>query len=278
MQHVRRRPARWPWWLVAAAVVAAGGWLLWPDGPPPPGQAPMAAQAPAGADPLPPPLMDAGQGAAPVIQHPLEPLDGAAADEAIPALADSDAAVFDALAGLAGDPSLLGILLREHLVQRLVVMVDNLTEPRVTSSVLALRPLPGQYASGDGEAGSVVQAEANAARYAPYVAAFTGADAQQLANTYRRFYPLFQQAYAELAPPGAYFNDRLVQVIDHLLQAPPPPAGAALVRDERGRMRYLDPALESASVGHKALMRLSPSQQAAVKAQLRAVRTGLASP
>lgn len=277
MPHMRKRPARWPWLLVAVAVAAAGWWMLRPDAPPPV-QAPVAAGTPRDADALAPPVAGAGQGATPVIQHPLEPPAGAAADEAIPALGDSDAAVFDALAGLAGDRSLLGILLREHLVRRLVVMVDNLTGPRVTAPVLALRPPPGQYASVEGNGGRVADAGANATRYGPYVEAFTRADPQQVADTYRRFYPLFQQAYAEVAPPGAYFNDRLVQVIDHLLQAPMPPAGASLVRDGRGRMRYLDPALESASVGHKALMRLSPEQQAAVKAQLRALRAALASP
>lgn len=276
MQQVRKRPARWPWLLVVVAVAAAGWWLLKPSAPPQ-AQAPALPQAGAAADtPLPPPATAAEQ-QAPDIQHPVEPL-AEAADAAIPPLADSDAAVFEALKGLAGDGPSLGVLIRGHLVQRLVVMVDNLTEPRVTASVLALRPLPGQYATTHAGAGEVADGEANAARYAPYVEAFTRADPQQVARVYRRFYPLFQQAYAELGQPGAYFNDRLVQVIDHLLQAPVPPAGAELARDERGRMRYPDPALESASVGHKALMRLAPPQQAAVKEQLRALRRALASP
>ena len=278
MQHVRKRPARWPWLLVAVAVAAAGWWLLRP-GAQTLAPVPPAAEAPQ-QDEGPPPVLGQEQGSAPPIRHPLEPLEplAAAADAAIPALADSDVEVFAALEGLAGNPSVLGILLREHLVQRLVVTVDNLTEPRVTSAVLAMRQVPGQYATA-GTAGEVTgDVQANAARYAPYVDAFTGADPQRLANVYRRFYPLFQEAYAELGQPGAYFNDRLVQVIDHLLQAPAPPVDAALVPDGRGRMRYVDPALESASVGHKALMRLSPQQQAAVKAQLRALRGALATP
>ncbi|WP_024867802.1 DUF3014 domain-containing protein [Pseudoxanthomonas suwonensis] len=273
MQQVSKPPARWPWLAVAVVVGAAGWWLLRPATPGQ--QAPATAETATPEGVLPPPA--AAGSDAPGIQHPLEPLPEAA-DEAIPALADSDAFVFGELEALAGDPSVLGLLIREHLVQRLVVMVDNLTEPRVQTSVLALRSPAGQYEVVEGEGAAVADLQANTARYAPYVAAFTGADPQRLANTYRRLYPLFQQAYAEIGGPDAYFNDRLVQVIDHLLQAPPPPPAAALVRDERGRWRYVDPALESASVGHKALMRLSAEQQAAVKQQLRALRRALARP
>src|SRR5690606_38986466 len=153
MQHVRKRPARWPWLLVAVAVGAAGWRLLRPEPVPPP--VPPAADV-ARQDDGPLPVPEQEHGAAPPIQHPLAPLApmAAAADAAIPALADSDADVFAALEGLVGNRSVLGILLREHLVQRLVVTVDNLTEPRVTSAVLAMRQVPGQYATAGEEGGA----------------------------------------------------------------------------------------------------------------------------
>ena len=37
---------------------------------------------------------------------------------------------------------------------------------------------------------------------------------------YKQYYPLFQQAYVDLGYPEGYFNDRLVEVIDHLLATP----------------------------------------------------------
>ena len=43
---------------------------------------------------------------------------------------------------------------------------------------------------------------------------------QQLASIYVRYYPLFQEAYEELGYPGRYFNDRVIEIIDHLLQTP----------------------------------------------------------
>ena len=41
----------------------------------------------------------------------------------------------------------------------------------------------------------------NSARYAPVVALVHAIDTKQLVATYVRFYPLFQQAYRELAYP-----------------------------------------------------------------------------
>jgi len=45
-------------------------------------------------------------------------------------------------------------------------------------------------------------------------------DNHKLIAVYVEYYPLFQQAYDDLGYPSAYFNDRLVEVIDHLLETP----------------------------------------------------------
>ena len=262
--------SRWPWLIVVALVASAGWWLLKARNTAP-GSAPLPA-APASTRAA-PAARTAPQAQPPEIRHPLDPAD--AADAAVPPLPDSDAATWDALAGLVGDTSVLDVLLREHLVQRLVVMIDNLPEPRVATRALATRPLPGAFVTEAGD-GTLRIAEANAQRYEPYVSAFERADPARLAAVYRRFYPLFQQAYAEIAGPQAYFNDRLVAVIDHLLQAPEPEAPLQVTEDAHGRFRFADPALETLSVGQKALVRLAREQRVRVKRQLRAIREALA--
>jgi hypothetical protein len=271
------RQSFWPWILVAVLVGAAAVWLFRDNlGAVLPGAAPApAAVAPAAAPPLAPspPAPAAAASGAPPIQHPIDPV---AADAAIPALADSDAAAWDALVGLAGGDAPLALLLRDHLIQRAVTMIDNLPQRRVAARSLALKPVPGQLSLTTDAAGASTIAEANAQRYAPYVQAFTHADADAIVAAYRRFYPLFQQAYVELGYPQGYFNDRLVQVIDHLLQAPPAVAAPAVVLDARtGKYRFVDPALESLSVGQKALLRLGPAQDEAVRKQLQAIRVAL---
>jgi hypothetical protein len=149
----------------------------------------------------------------------------------------------------------LTLLLRDHLIQRLVTQVDNLDKPSVPPTALAARPLPGSLQVEPGEGGERIAAS-NAARYAPYVQAFTALDPAATATAYKRFYPLIQQAYVDLGRPEGYFNDRLVAVIDHLLDTPELAQSPLVQRDERGRYRFVDPTLQSRSIGQKALLRM----------------------
>ena len=65
---------------------------------------------------------------------------------------------------------------------------------------------------------------------------------------YRHFYPLFQQAYVDLGYPDGYFNDRLVEVIDHLL-ATPDVAGPIKLTQPSVFYQYADPSIEERSAG-----------------------------
>jgi hypothetical protein len=273
---MQSKPSRWPWVLVVLVVAGAGWWLFRQNLP---GTSDtIATEAPAGAQQAPlasPPAQLPPEQEQPAIQHPVDTSASAdAAAPALPALGDSDAPAWEALSQDVGDDGALALLLREHLIQRIVVMVDNLTLPSLTRSAMAVNPVEGSLQVQESDTGMVI-APANMQRYAPYVQAFTHADAHALVGTYKRFYPLFQQAYVELGKPDAYFNDRLVQVIDHLLNAPDPAQPLSVEPNGKGRFRYTDPMLESLSVGQKALVRLGPEQEAAVKTQLKALRTAL---
>jgi hypothetical protein len=101
-----------------------------------------------------------------------------------------------------------------------------------------------------------------------------------------RLYPLFQQAYAELGHGNRHFNDRLVEVIDHLLAAAELEGPVPLVRPEvrepipaqEGRVlwSYADPRLEAMSAGHKMMVRVGRENEARLKAKLRDVRRQIA--
>jgi hypothetical protein len=280
---MKRQPrVIWPWIVGAGLMAGLGWWLFWPDRLT---VAPSAA-APSVTTAMPSAAARGADTPAPApIQHPIDAADAAdlaatadAAAPALPALADSDTPFWQELSTLAQDDGALSLLLREHLIQRLVVSVDNLTQPRISRNVWALLPVSGQLQVEPDPAGQSMLAAANAQRYAPYVQLFTRVDIAAAARLYVRFYPLFQQAYAELGYPNGYFNDRLIQVVDHLLATPELDQPPQLQQDTRGRYQFVDPALESLSVGRKALLRLGPEQQAAVKAQLRKLRAALASP
>jgi GNAT superfamily N-acetyltransferase len=274
VEVMQKHKTAWPW--VVVGVVAVGGigaWLFQDDLPKMRSSTSPSTSAGAGLETpaaSPSRIVEDVSPAAP--RYPLDAAD--AADAALPALADSDAAVWQALNGVFPADGLT-LLMREHLIQRVVVHIDNLTQPSLPAAAMALKPVAGTLQVEPAAEGGNQLAAANAARYAPYVDAFTGADVQVLARTYRGFYPLIQQAWHEVGHPDGHFNDRLVAVIDHLLATPELASPPALELDGRGKYRFVDPDLQGRSVGQKAMLRLDTTQARVVKQQLRELRAAL---
>lgn len=262
MQTMERSDGLWRIAILAgAAALIAASYFFWPQ-PEPPALAPTAAVGPSETTPAQTP-------AEPAIEHPIEAVKPPEAPPPV-ALDDSDGAIATALGHLLGDERLRKWFHGDAMVRRFVATVDNLSRPTVAMKVRSLQPVPGGFeVVRDGE--TITVSAGNAARYAPYVQALERVDAKQLAGVYLRFYPLFQRAYEELGYPKAYFNDRLVGSIDHLLAAPEPPA---LLRLTQPKVLYEfeDPQLEALSAGQKAMLRLGPDNAQRVKAKLRALR------
>ena len=116
--------------------------------------------------------------------------------------------------------------------------------------------------------GHYVLSARNYARYDGLVSLAETVNLKQLVILYTRYYPLFQQAYEELGYPDRYFNDRLVEVIGHLLAAPEP-AGPIQLVQPKVFYEFADPELEKLSAGQKILVRLGPDNERRIKAVLR---------
>jgi Protein of unknown function (DUF3014) len=218
----------------------------------------------------------AAPAAAPPIQH---PIDASAAGQAtpLPALKDSDAAITTDLGALLGADKVAQYLMPDAVVRRLVATIDNLPRRKIAERLRPLKPLAGSFAVARSTAGNeevITLAPENYARYDALVKLLQSADVQQVAATYKRYYPLFQQQYEELGFPDQYFNDRLVAVIDHLLQTPEV-AGPVLLVQPNVFYEYADPALEARSSGQKMLIRMGPQNAAAVKAKLKELRAAI---
>ena len=115
----------------------------------------------------------------------------------------------------------------------------------------------------------------------------TSIDTGRAVALYVRFFSLLQQAYEDLGYPGKYFNDRVVEVIDHLLATPEPdgpirvvlPPHDTSINFERPWTLYqfADSRLESASAGQKILLRIGPENASRLKQKLAELRARLAS-
>lgn len=264
-------------WAVALGVLGACALALWwtfgggDGGPAPPAPVP-ATNAPAPA---------AGEAVRP--RHPIDapaPQSGggetAVADAPLPALHDADPEFAEALRALAADEALLAALRLDNLIPRLVATVDNLPRRKLAPELRPVQPASGTLLVEAADGGTRVAA-ANANRYAVPMRLVAATDAGAAAALYRRWYPLFQQAYRELGEPERYFNDRLVEVIDHLLAAPEP-AGPVRIYKDGPVWRYEAAAYEAGSAGHKLLWRLGPEHAALLKAKLREFRAAIAAP
>lgn len=189
----------------------------------------------------------------------------------LPALPDSDGAVREALARVFGAATLETLLLPQNIVRNLVATINSLDD----SAPVAARLRPLAHVPGlpvvDGEGDALTLSPKNSARYTRYVDAMSQTGGRRAAQVYLRLYPLFQSAYEEMGFKGRYFNDRLVQVIDHLLATPQVQAPIQLLRP-KVLYEFEDSDLEARSWGQKLLIRMGPENQAVVKAWLREVR------
>jgi hypothetical protein len=253
------------WWAIGAVVVVAGiagGWYWWrqTQEAPPPLPPPVAL-------PTPEPAKDEGK-----IEHPIEQaqVEQPPAPPPLPELADSDAALVDALVAVVGQKSVTELLALPNLIRRIVATVDNLPREKMSTKVLPLKPVAGRFIVNEGTQGTYIGAD-NAGRYALHVRLAEAVDAKKLVALYVRFYPLFQQAYQELGYPKGYFNDRLVVAIDDLLAAPEPPGPVKLLQP-KVLYEYESPDLESRSAGQKIMIRMGAQNAAKVKNKLREIR------
>ena len=265
--------------LVLVVLAGAGGAWWWQQAQAPvvtPAATPAAASAPPVA--VEPPALPASEPASGP-QNPVEAL--APPDAALPTLAGSDDPIARALGDLLGARDMAAFLQMDGLVRRVVATVDNLGREHTPARLWPVNPTPERFAVvGSGPVQTI--GLDNAARYGALVRWIESVDMERAVALYARLYPLFQQAYEELGYPGRYFNDRLVAVLDHLLQAPEPASPVAVKLTEvKGdvpstrpwvRYEFADPQLQSLSSGQKIMVRVGLENERRLKARLKALR------
>jgi len=275
-----KRNSTWPYWLALTACVAAILWYGRNDIRPlieeimGKQSAPVKEVAPAQSGPrypIAPPKADASDA-------------DSSASAPLPPLAESDSYFRAILINIFGD-SLDGMLASDKLVEKFVATVDGLSTAKpsrkpwpVKTSLTEFKVVATTAGATDGTTdaavgttGAIYMSPENYTRFDFFVNMATSPAPETVADAYRHMYPLFQEAYVGLGYPDGYFNDRLVEVIDHLLKTPEPAEPIFLVQP-RVYYEFADPKLEALSGGQKLLIRMGSENAAKIRQMLQALR------
>ncbi len=233
-----------------------------------------ARQAEESAPPPPPPAVTApappAEAGSEAPSHPIEQ-----SESAVPLTPENgDAMLMAELARLTGTGGLEHLVRPAGLMRRIVATVDALPRQHVPQQIVPNMPVPGAFLV-ESRAGAQYIAAGNAKRYLPWVHLLVSVDPTAAAATYKRFYPLFQQSYRALGYPKGYFNDRLIEAIDDMLEAPAPEHEPKLTLPSV-MWHYADPDLEELSAGQKMMLRLGRTSAGAVREWLSAFRAKIA--
>lgn len=191
----------------------------------------------------------------------------------LPQLESSDNFMANALANLLNNKSLMGIFINDQIIRNIVVTIDNLPRKQVTMRVMPIKKARGKFITIDSEGKTVISPKNNE-RYMQYVQFAEAVEPKKLVALYVQLYPLFQQSYEELGYPNQYFNDRLMAVLDNLLDAPDIIEPILLVQP-KFYYQFADQDLESRSIGQRILMRVGSDNEKIIKSKLQDIKQEL---
>ncbi len=179
--------------------------------------------------------------------------------KSLPTVQESDQSIQDSLKTLISSQTIYQLLYTKNFIQKFVATIDNLPEKRLPRALLPIKAPGGKFlVAGTHDAPQI--SNKNYKRYNDYLRLVESIKQNLALKVYIYFYPLFQTAYEQLGYQNAYFNDRLVFVIDHLLETPNPPDPLQLAQPAV-LYTYADPNLESLSFGQKVLLRMGQDKR-----------------
>lgn len=225
----------------------------------------------------------------PEIKHPVPALPEIIADsteeapieteeeEPLPPLMESDNKVREIISGIIDTDLVKQILQQTGLIYRFVLTVDTLPRERVPIKYRLFPTTAGKFLVKKDSSGKIFVDPENFARYDTYIQLLDKLDTKLFVKWYTRYYPLIQEEYDSLGYKSAYFNDRFIFAIDHLLETPDITGPIELVRPNVF-YDFAEPTLQKLSAGQKILLRIGPANRKNVQAKLIEIRKALASP
>lgn len=200
----------------------------------------------------------------PVLEEPLPPPEPIVFD---------DATVKTSVLGLTNYEAAASLLVNDDLLQRFVVLTDNMANGNVAPQHQLL-VAPSQSFRVYQQAGKHWIDAASYKRYTKYVDSFDEMDTEMLVQLYNKYKPEISEHYAEIGDPDDDFNFVIVDAINHLLDTPEVPVPVEVYSDSV-MYKFSDARLEALSAPQKHLLRTGPENMRRIKAKLREIRKAL---
>jgi len=235
---------------IAAAAAVAVGVYLWAHRAPPPAPPPepVAQQAPP-----------------------------APADVKLPSADETDARIRSEAAGLSTRPELAQWLKQQGLLERWVVVTDNLSEgvsPRKQLGFLApAKPFQAQH-----KRGRTFIDPRSYARYDTFADVVASIDAKGFAALVRELHPLLQAAYHTLGYPNRSIDTAAAQALQRIASAPVIEGQVELKPGQGALYVFADEKLEKQGAVEKHFLRMGPRNTKLVQAKAREIAQALELP
>lgn len=188
-------------------------------------------------------------------------------------LETSDEALREDLAPVFTADALAATLQSENLIERGTALVNAASQGLVLPKLFPLPPPEGKFTVREDGLRVYTNPESYR-RYDHYAQAISAMDPTVLADTFHKFRPLLEQAYAALGYDAEDFDNALIRALDQVIAAPVLQSPALLEKDVT-TYKYVDESLEALSPLAKQLMRMGPENQLLVQEQARALRKEL---
>lgn len=185
----------------------------------------------------------------------------------------SDGAVKTELLNLSEYAALGRLLVNDALLQRFVIMTNNMANKDLAVNHQVLTP-PEQPFRTFEQADKEFIDPASYKRYTSYVDALESMEPEAVHQLYVQYRPAIDKVFAEISGPSENFDDKLLNAIDLLLDTPEVPVPIEVYTDSV-MFKFKDQRLESLAAPQKQLLRTGPENMRRIKTKLREIRQTL---
>ncbi|TXS96520.1 DUF3014 domain-containing protein [Parahaliea maris] len=195
------------------------------------------------------------------------------AEPPLPEPGDSDPLMREQLQAVGTAGELQGFNEGDHLLDRLVALVDGGSRGVLLRKILPMKapsePFPVEVVDD-----TLFMDLAGYERYDSYVDSVVALDTATIVDSFHSLRPLYEKAYAQLGLPAGDLDNAVIGSLDRIIGTPEFSEPLEL-RHDSVMYSFADPQLEDLSPLQKQLLRMGPDNTRRLKEKAREIRAGL---